>query len=207
VILRSYGRSALLAEVADPAAAVALRAAIEARRPVGVIETMPGLQTVLVRFDPGRTDPGHLARVLRALPVDAAEVPAGSPEPPDARVVRVDYSGPDLPEVAERCRLSVDDVIGRHVSREYRVVLIGMAPGFYYLSGGDPRLRVARRATPRTDVPKGALGLADDYTGIYPRTGPGGWQLIGSVRDELWHPDDLPAARLAPGARVRFEAA
>ena len=121
--------------------------------------------------------------------------------------VPVDYAGADLSEVAARTGLTPDEVIAAHQAPTYRVVLIGMAPGFYYLAGGDPRLQVPRRRTPRTDVPKGSVGLAGELTGIYPRLGPGGWQLIGTTSAELWHPAKLPATMLSPGATVRFEAA
>ncbi|MFB7268526.1 carboxyltransferase domain-containing protein, partial [Streptomyces nojiriensis] len=61
-----------------------------------------------------------------------------------------------------------------------------------------------RRGTPRTAVPAGSLALAGEYAGVYPRSSPGGWQLIGSTDAVLWDPDREPAALFAPGVRVRF---
>ena len=80
----------------------------------------------------------------------------------------------------------------------------GFAPGFAYLVTDHDRLRVPRRATPRTAVPAGAVGLAGEFSGVYPRSSPGGWQLIGSTEAVLWDPEADPPALLRPGAAVRF---
>ena len=206
--VRSYGSAALLVELDSAADAISLRSNLDADPPLGTIETMPGLRTVLIRFDPSLTD---ASRMMHTLSDVRLEPNAGRTDGPEgageAVVLRVDYSGPDLDEVTAHTGLTVDEVITAHQAPRYRVALIGMAPGFYFLAGGDSRLHSPRRASPRTDVPKGALALAGDFTGIYPRQGPGGWQLIGRVIDDLWHPTRIPAALLAPGTPVKFTAA
>ncbi len=204
--LLRYGGEALLVELADAGEAAALRASLDEDPPAGMVETMPGLRTVLVRFDAGRTDVDQLARAISARDVSSPPTPADD-NAADAVLVRVDYTGADLNEVAERAGLTPDEVVEAHQAPTYRVVMIGLAPGFYFLAGGDRRLQVPRRRTPRTDVPKGAVALAGELTGIYPRLGPGGWQLIGTALDDLWHPTEVPAALLSPGTAVRFAAA
>lgn len=82
----------------------------------------------------------------------------------------------------------------------------GFVPGFAYLTGGDPRLVVPRRSSPRTSVPAGAVGLAGAFSGIYPRESPGGWQLIGHTKSAMWDLDREPPALLVTGGRVRFVA-
>jgi KipI family sensor histidine kinase inhibitor len=119
--------------------------------------------------------------------------------------LRAIYNGPDLDAVAEMTGLSVRDVVAVHASREYTVELVGFLPGFGYLSPLDPRLVVARRPTPRTHVPRGSLGIAGEYTGIYPIASPGGWQLIGQVTGvDLFDPERRPPGLLQPGDTVRF---
>jgi KipI family sensor histidine kinase inhibitor len=207
----NYGRAAVLVELDSVDEAAALHARLEAMPADGAIdglvETMPGLRTVLIRFDPAVTDPARLAHRLAEVWTGPGSGGYPTDEPGDAACLRVDYSGPDLADVAEHAGMSTAEVIATHQARQYRIVLIGMAPGFYFLSGGDPRLCVPRRSSPRVDVPKGAVGLAGELTGIYPRTGPGGWQLIGRAVDDLWHPTRLPAALLPPGSSIRFVAA
>jgi KipI family sensor histidine kinase inhibitor len=89
------------------------------------------------------------------------------------------YDGPDLKAVAALTGLSVAEVVAAHTATPWRVGFGGFAPGFAYLVGGDPRLEVPRRPEPRPSVPAGAVGLAGRYSGVYPRSSPGGWQLIG----------------------------
>ena len=69
---------------------------------------------------------------------------------------------------------AADGVVAAHTGTPWRVAFGGFAPGFAYLAGGDPRLDVARRAEPRTSVPAGSVGLAGEFSGVYPRSSPGG---------------------------------
>lgn len=121
-------------------------------------------------------------------------------------MIPVTYDGPDLVEVARLTGLTVDEVVAAHTGTPWRVAFGGFAPGFAYLVGGDPRLQVPRRETPRTSVPAGSVGLAGEFSGVYPRASPGGWQLIGRTDAVMWDVDRDPPALLAPGATVRFEA-
>jgi KipI family sensor histidine kinase inhibitor len=124
---------------------------------------------------------------------------------PAARTVLVTVApGTDLAEVARLTGLSEDDVVAAHTGTPWRIAFGGFAPGFAYLTGGDERLRVSRRDEPRTTVPAGAVGLAGEFSGVYPRPSPGGWQLIGSTDVQLWEPDRDPPALLEPGGWVRF---
>jgi len=66
------------------------------------------------------------------------------------------------------------------------------------------RLGVPRRTVPRTRVPARSVALAGEFTGVYPRESPGGWQLIGRSTLEPWDLERDPPALLVPGSRVRF---
>jgi KipI family sensor histidine kinase inhibitor len=113
--------------------------------------------------------------------------------------------GPDLAEVAAHVGLHCDEVIARHSAAEYRVAMLGFAPGFPYLFGLDASLHLPRRASPRTRVPAGSVAIGGAQTGIYPRELPGGWQIIGRTPLTLFDPARDPPALLAPGQRVRFK--
>ena len=82
----------------------------------------------------------------------------------------------------------------------------GFAPGFGYCAGGDAALHVPRMDSPRTRVPAGAVGLAGEWTAVYPRSSPGGWRLIGRTSLTMWDTDRQPPALLTPGTGVRFTA-
>ncbi|WP_181780742.1 5-oxoprolinase subunit B family protein [Pseudonocardia pini] len=191
----SYGDAALLVEHED---VLALAESCRAADLAGVLDVVPAACTVLLLAEPG-TDLGRLRTAVEGLevrPGDAGEV--GSVEIP------VVYDGPDLAAVAELTGLSAEEVVAAHTDTPWRVAFGGFAPGFAYLSAGDPRLAVSRREKPRTRVPAGSVGLAGEYSGIYPRSSPGGWQLIGRTDAVLWDLDRDPPALLQPGAEVRF---
>jgi KipI family sensor histidine kinase inhibitor len=196
----AMGDAAVLVELADLDAVLAHAAAIEAAGWPGVVDVVPGARTVVVTVRPG-TDLGALRRDIQTL--DVAPIDAADGETVEIPVV---YDGPDLAEVAELTGLDADEVVAAHTGTPWRVGFGGFAPGFAYLTGGDPRLNVERRSEPRTSVPPGAVGLAGEFSGIYPRSSPGGWQLIGRTDAPLWDATRTPPALLTPGAQVRFVA-
>lgn len=209
------GDTALLVEPADYPSAESSDALLEAAARVwayaaaarelpGVLEAVPGARTVLIRVRP---DAGlsAVAAAIARLDISvalAATDPAAAEAPPVEIPVR--YDGPDLAEVAALTGLGEDDVVSAHTRSCWRVGFTGFAAGFGYLLGGDPRLHVPRRATPRPQVAAGAVGLAGPYSGVYPRSSPGGWQLIGRTEKAIWDPAADPPALLRPGAAVRF---
>jgi KipI family sensor histidine kinase inhibitor len=204
--VRRCGEDALLIEVDGLAAvldlAAAVRAAVADRRPGfgEVLDVVPAARTVLVAV----TDGSGVDRLRDGLA--ALEVLPGSGSTAGAAPVEiaVRYDGPDLPEVATRTGLSVAEVVAAHTATAWRVAFCGFAPGFGYLVGGDARLRVPRRPEPRTAVPAGAVALAGEFSAVYPRSSPGGWQLIGTTDVALWDVDREPPALLQPGTVVRF---
>jgi KipI family sensor histidine kinase inhibitor len=187
------GRDAELIDADDPAA---LRAEIVRRALPGVEDVVPGARTVLVRFRPGTRPDLGWAGSWR--PAEAAERAGREVEIP------VHYDGPDLDDVAAYADLTPGDVVARHSRVVYTVAFTGFAPGFGYLTGLPSELHVPRRSSPRTRVPTGAVGLAGEFTGVYPRPSPGGWQLIGHTERTLWDLAADPPALLTPGDRVRF---
>ncbi|WP_404961179.1 allophanate hydrolase subunit 1 [Streptomyces sp. 147326] len=194
------GGEALLIELDSAAEVAALHAELLRRRDAGelgaVRDLVPAARTVLLD---GVRDPAALgARIARW------EVPALAEAEGPLVTVPVRYDGPDLAEVARRWGVSPGEVPGIVGGTGFRVAFCGFAPGFGYLTGLPARFHLPRRDTPRTAVPAGSLALAGEYAGVYPRSSPGGWQLIGSTDAVLWDPEREPAALFAPGVRVRF---
>jgi KipI family sensor histidine kinase inhibitor len=213
----------LLVEVGDLDDVLALYAALSDDPPAGVVELVPAARTLLLRFAPpeaagvgtgagaatgGRG--GARSTAVADAVREAWETVHGSrdrrrPATPRERVeIPVVYDGPDLDDVGELTGLGVSGVIAAHTGRDWTVAFCGFVPGFGYLVDGDPRLRVPRRATSRTRVARGSVGLAGEYSGVYPRESPGGWQLIGHTDLSTFDLEQEPPALLRPGVRVRF---
>lgn len=199
------GEAALLVEVGSLAEVLVLADRLRAAELPGVIDLVPAARTVLVAADSPATLLALRPRIseLATLPADGRQVP----QPATTTIVLpVRYDGADLDEVAHLTGLTPAEVIEAHTGTEWLAAFGGFAPGFTYLTGGDPRLRVPRRSSPRTSVPTGSVGLADEFSGVYPSASPGGWQLIGRTDAVLWDPARQPPSLIPPGARVRFEA-
>ena len=198
-----YGDRALLLQFDSTAEVLAWSTAVRDAAIPGVLDIVPAARTVLLTLD----SPHGQNAVRRQLSTLRVGADAVSAEPTDPAVIDVVYDGADLAEVAQRTELTTAQVIEAHTAHPWRVGFCGFAPGFAYLVGGDPRLTVPRRAEPRPAVPAGAVGLAGEFTGIYPRRSPGGWQLIGHTDAVLWDIDRPKPALLTPGMWVQFRAA
>ncbi|MGW7267885.1 5-oxoprolinase subunit PxpB [Streptomyces sp. NPDC054842] len=195
----AVGDHALLVEVGSGDEAQALHAELLRRRAEGDLsaeEIVPAARTVLLD---GVPDPARLAERLGGW-----TIPPLAARTDTAVEIPVRYDGPDLAEVAALWKVPPERVAEIHAATSFRVAFCGFAPGFGYLTGLPSRYDVPRRATPRTAVPAGSVALAGPYTGVYPRSSPGGWQLIGTTDAVLWDHRREPAALLAPGTRVRF---
>ncbi|MFB6436476.1 5-oxoprolinase subunit PxpB [Streptomyces sp. NPDC056411] len=194
------GEHGLLVELDSAEEVEALHAELLRRAADGTLprvgEIVPAARTV---FLDGLADPRGLIAELATWDVP----PLTATNRPTVEIP-VRYDGPDLADVAALWGTTPEEVVCLHSGTAFHVAFCGFAPGFGYLTGLPEHLHVPRRETPRTKVPVGAVALAGPYTGVYPRSSPGGWQLIGSTDALLWDPHREPAALLAPGTRVRF---
>jgi KipI family sensor histidine kinase inhibitor len=193
------GSTALLVELDDLDAVLALYAALAEQPPEGVVDVVPAARTVLLVTDPARTTLADVAdAVRRTTPRPGARSGGEVVELP------VRYDGEDLPEVARLMELTPEELVRRHTGTEWTVAFGGFAPGFGYLTQRGGQWDVPRRSTPRTRVPPGSVGLAGEFSGVYPRESPGGWQLVGRTDVAVFDLDRDPPALLRPGVRIRF---
>lgn len=187
-----------LVELPDLEQTLALLDSLKTEPLAGIEELIPAARTLLVHFCPHIASASALVRDIARRELTATTLQSG----PEV-IVPVRYCGEDLPEVAEYLGLSVAQTIRRHTDHVWQVAFTGFAPGFAYMVS-QAGLHVPRRSTPRTRIPPGAVALAGEFSGIYPRESPGGWQLIGTTPLKMWDlARDIPAL-LTPGARVRF---
>jgi inhibitor of KinA len=191
----------------DPAVnvrSIRLADAVRVSGLAGIRDVVPTFCSVAIFFDPLRTSYQPLVEWLERQ----AGVPANSiadlPAPIEVPVCYGGDLGPDLSSVAARANVSPEEVAAIHASVTYRVFMLGFAPGFAYLGILDERIRVPRHATPRIRVPRGAVGIADAQTGIYPMDTPGGWQIIGRTPVRPFDVSRKEPFLFKPGDAVRF---
>jgi KipI family sensor histidine kinase inhibitor len=208
VQVRDAGDSAILLElepIIDPdvnARAIAIAMAIRDQHLAGVRDVVPTYRSVAVHFDPLTCDVDFLRSAMRAAAVAPPVAAPGSLV--EVPVFYGGEDGPDLDEVAAFAKVPGKTVVDRHSGLEYRVFMLGFLPGFAYMGIVDESIAAPRKATPRTRIPSGSVGIAGRQTGVYPRQSPGGWQLIGRTPLDVFNPAREPAALFQAGDRVRF---
>lgn len=204
-MIRPFGEAALLVEVGETPRVHALAGSLRDRPIDGVVEVIPGIDTLLVELDPLNADPAAASAALAARLAEAAV--SAQPAAVRHRSIPVVYGGelgPDLDEVARLTGLPVHEVIASHAGTELTVLICGFAPGFAYLGDLHPQLTVPRLKTPRTSTPRGSVAIAGRQSGIYPADLPGGWRVIGRTPVTMFDARRDPPAYLAPGDTVRF---
>jgi KipI family sensor histidine kinase inhibitor len=208
--VHEYGDQALLLEFDSTAEVLAWTEALNEAGLPGVLDIVPASRTVLLKLAGPRYQAPTRQRLGKLRVTPEIRSHANAPFAGRADVeIGVVYDGADLDEVARLTGMTPDEVIAAHTGTPWRVGFGGFAPGFAYLIGGDERLNVPRQAEPRHRVPAGSVALAGEFSGVYPRESPGGWQLIGRTTDDteaLWDVDRDPPALLRPGMWVQFRA-
>jgi len=206
--LRGLGDRGLLVEFADELSVeinARVRALSRALQGVpGVVEIIPTFRSLLIVLDPLQADRDRIAddaiRLAQQLPSDAR----GRGSLIELPVVYGGEAGPDLDALAHRWGITAREVIDLHCGSEYIVFMLGFAPGFPYLGILPKALHTPRLPSPRTRVPVGSVAIADELTGVYPLSTPGGWHLIGRTPHRLYDPQAPDPIRCRPGDRVRF---
>ena len=218
VDVRAAGSAALLVTFGTLDEVVGFRAALIALTLPGLTEVVSGARTLLLRFDPARTDAGRLRDDLVRVHLHDSDASDASNDSNDSKdgndsaasnagtplVIPVTYDGEDLDDVARTTGRTRDELVAWHTGQVWTSAFCGFAPGFSYLIGTEPSLDVPRRPTARTAVPSGAVALAGEFSAVYPRSSPGGWQLIGRTDVAMWSLDHDPPALAPAGIRIRF---
>lgn len=207
--VRSAGDSAWLIELPERIDAEVNTRAIRIARAtehagLPISDVVVGYRSVMVYVDPLADGASGVERRLQEI---AADPPGADDAAGASLTIPVCYDGPygpDLEDIAAFAQCSIDEVIQRHLAREYRVFVVGFVPGFAYMASVDPRIAAPRRSSPRLKVPAGSVAIAAGQTGIYPAETPGGWSLIGRCPTRPYDPDRAEPFLFRPGDSVRF---
>jgi inhibitor of KinA len=196
-----------LPERIDPALnrwCVALKRQLERRLGTSIRDLVIGYCSLTVYFDPLQVDGAWLDQEIRAIGTDLQPEDVEEGAIVEVPVCYGGELGPDLPDVAAFAGCSEEEVVDRHLGRDYRVYLVGFVPGFAYMAEVDPRIAAPRRASPRTAVPAGSVAIAGGQTGIYPAVTPGGWNIVGRTPHAPYDAGRRQPCLFSPGDRVRF---
>jgi inhibitor of KinA len=177
---------------------------IRSNRLPGIQAVVPSYCTLSVVYDPLLISPAQLQDQLHGLEKELARIQIAPPRTVEIPVCYGGDLGPDIAFVARHNSLTVDEVVQIHSTTVYHIYAVGFAPGFCYLGGLDAQLRTPRLETPRTLVPAGSVGIAENQTGVYPLDSPGGWRLIGRTPLRLFAPERMNPFLYQAGDKIRF---
>lgn len=188
-----------------------LALAVVKRKVPWVRDVVPALGGLALHFDPDHAEfPAQpLQEALKLVTESLKQALAAKDNPGNEVVLPVCYEPEfalDLDEVSRKANLSPEEVTERHAAADYRVLMMGFAPGHAYMGGLDGRLAVPRRASPRAVVPAGSVAIANEQTVVYPYAISGGWNVIGRTPMVLFDAARARPSLLWPGDRVRFRA-
>ena len=173
----------------------------------GMRELVPTYRSLSVYFDPLTVDLKALNERLATELETVADVL--DDEKTSATEIRVPVFfggefGPDLGDVAEHTKLTVEEVIKRYCESPLYCFMNGFTPGFPYLGGMDKSLETPRLKNPREFIPANSVAIGGAQAGAYSIASPGGWRIIGRVPYELYDPNRDPAVAIQAGMWVRF---
>ncbi|MBB6462915.1 5-oxoprolinase subunit PxpB [Flammeovirga kamogawensis] len=166
----------------------------------GVLSIIPAYNSITIIFDLSIINFNVLKDKIENLLLDTSETI-------DQKVIEIPVCyapslGLDIEEVATLKGMTQEDIIELHSQTLYTVYMLGFSPGFMYLGGLAPQLFTPRKQTPRLQIKAGAVGLADQQTGIYPSATPGGWQIIGQTPLSIFKVNEKPLVQM--GDQIKF---
>lgn len=197
------GDDALRAEIPAPLDRHGVAARL--KQDAAWLEVVVGRESVTVQFDPLSLTPDEArARLLTHLSLPADENVATVQISHALTLLTDPEMSPDLNDCAQSNGTSPEAFLQRILTSPLTVDMLGFAPGFSYVSGVDPQLIGGRLAHPRSRVPAGSVGFIEGFLGIYALEGPGGWPIIGRIREPLFRASEDQPFVLLPGHGIEL---
>ena len=87
----------------------------------------------------------------------------------------------DIKRLEKKLNLNREQILEKFFNKKYFCYMTGFIAGMPFLGDLDENMRANRLETPRVKVPKGSIGLTEQFTNIYTFESPGGWNIIGNT--------------------------
>lgn len=178
-------------------------------RVLGIVEAVPAYSSLTIFYDPRKVRHDSLTSYVSKVFEYVITQPLNELVKPRVFKIPVVYGGefgPDFNDVLKITKLTAEEFIRIHTSKEYTCYMLGFTPGFLYLGDVDDRIAVPRLETPRTKIPAGSVGIAGKQTGLYGVESPGGWRLVGRTPIKTFDYRRTPPIPIKPGDLIRFYA-
>ena len=111
----------------------------------------------------------------------------------------------DIERLSSKLKLTKKEILEKYLKKEYFCYMTGFIAGMPFLGDIDKKIRLERLETPRIKVPRGAVGITEQFTNIYTFESPGGWNILGSTPIKIFdQKNEKQPILINPGDRVLF---
>ena len=169
----------------------------------GVTNLSPSYNKLIITFNLNETNYDNLKQEILDLNVDA-EIQYKS-QKINIPICCDDELSLDIERIGKKFKISKNEIIKSFLNKTYFCYMTGFVAGMPFLGDIDNKIRLNRLETPRVKVPKGAVGITEQFCNIYTYESPGGWNIIGNTPKNIFNPVDQNKPNLiSPGDEVTF---
>ena len=163
----------------------------------------PSYNKLIISFDLKKTNFKEMKKIIEDITINEKEVLS-------SKKIKIpvccDKSfSLDIERLEKKLNLNRDKIFDYFFDKEYFCYMTGFIAGMPFLGDLDKNMQAKRLETPRVKVPKGSVGLTEQFANIYTFESPGGWNIIGNTPLEIFHANKEKEPNLInPGDTVIF---
>ncbi len=170
----------------------------------GIINLTPSYNKLIISFDLKKVNYREVKKIVENL--DVKEIQSEFSKKIEIPVCCIESFSLDIERLEKKLSLSRDNIYENFFNKEYFCYMTGFIAGMPFLGDLDKNMRTNRLETPRVKVPKGSVGLTEQFTNIYTFESPGGWNIIGNTPLEIFDSLKIDSPNLiSPGDTVIFK--
>jgi len=170
----------------------------------GIINLTPSYNKLIISFDLNKTNFKSIKKVVENL--DLSETKHSNSKKIEIPVCNDQNFSLDIKRLEEKLKLNRDKIFENFFDKEYFCYMTGFIAGMPFLGDLDENMRVKRLETPRVKVPKGSIGVTEQFANIYTFESPGGWNIIGNTPLKIFNSSNETEPNLInPGDTVIFK--
>ena len=180
-----------------------LKKLIKEKKIEGITNLTPSYNKLIISFDLTVTNFEKIKKILETLKITKNNQQ-------DSKKIKIpiccekEYAL-DLISLSEKLKISANKILDLNLNKEYFCYMTGFIAGMPFLGDIHESIRVDRLQTPRVKVPKGSVGITEQFCNIYTYESPGGWNIIGNTPLKIFNKLNLNnPALIKPGDKVSF---
>ena len=170
----------------------------------GIINLTPSYNKLIISFDLNVVNFTELKKKIEDIEISESYIRQ------DQKIIKIptccdDEFALDIERLSLKLNLTKKEILEMHLNKEYFCYMTGFIAGMPFLGDIDKKIRLERLETPRVKVPKGAVGITEQFTNIYTFESPGGWNILGSTPIKIFdQKNEKQPILINPGDRVLF---